>query len=103
MQKKISIKQGFDGDTGESLKNKCCSIARTAIAELLTRMNNEMVIPINQKNTGASYYPQISEKDILLDFDKSSAEINALVSDKKYYNFIIIPVKKLRKNGQKQS
>lgn len=79
LQKKISIKQGFDGDTGESLKNKCCSIARTAIAELLTRMNNEMVIPINQKNTGASYYPQISEKDILLDFDKSSAEINALV------------------------
>lgn len=79
LQKRIAIKQGFDGDTGESLKNKCCSLARVAIAELLTRMNNEMVIPINQKDTGASYYPQISEKDILIDFEKKSSDINALV------------------------
>jgi len=79
LQKKIEIKQGFDGDTGESLKNKCCSIARIGIYELLNAMNDDIVIPINQNSKDASYYSQISASDILIDFDKNSAEINALI------------------------
>lgn len=79
MQKKINILQGFNGDTGETLKNKCCNLAKTGIYELLTSMNNEMIIPINQCAKDASYYPQISEKDILIDFNKSAEEINRLV------------------------
>lgn len=79
LQKKIEIIQGFDGDTGESLKNKCCNLAKQGICELLMSMNDEMIIPINQNEKEASYYSQISEKDILIDFEKSSIEINALV------------------------
>ena len=79
MQKRINIAQGFKGDTGESLKNKCCAEARKAIAELLTTMNHEIVIPTNQNAKDASYYPQISEKDILIDFEKDSSKINALI------------------------
>lgn len=79
MQKKINIIQGFNGDTGETLKNKCCNLAKTGIYELLTSMNNEMIIPINQCSKDASYYPQISEKDILINFNKSAEEINRLV------------------------
>lgn len=79
LQKKIDIKQGFDGDTGESLKNKCCNLARTSIFELLNAMNDDIVIPINQSSKEASYYPQISEKDILIDFEKTSTEINSLM------------------------
>ncbi len=79
MQKKISILQGFNGDTGETLKNKCCSLAKTGVAELLTAMNNEMIIPTNQSVKDASYYPQIAEKDILINFDKTADEINRLV------------------------
>lgn len=79
LQKKIDILQGFKGDTGESLKNKCCATARGAIAELFDTMNNEMIIPTNQSAKDASYYPQISEKDILIDFEKTSAQINALL------------------------
>lgn len=79
MQKRVDILQGFNGDTGGSLKNKCCAVARTAIAELLTTMNNEVVIPIKQSTKDASYYSQLSEKDILIDFDKTSTEINALL------------------------
>lgn len=79
LQKKIEILQGFKGDTGESLKNKCCALAKTAVAELLTTMDNEMIIPINQNEKEASYYPQISEKDILIDFNKYSVQINALL------------------------
>ncbi|MBQ8635225.1 methionyl-tRNA formyltransferase [bacterium] len=79
LQKKIDIKQGFDGDTGESLKNKCCNLARTGIFELLNAMNDDLIIPINQNEKEASYYPQISEKDILINFEKSSTEINSLM------------------------
>lgn len=79
LQKKIDILQGFKGDTGESLKNKCCATARGAIAELFDTMNNEMIIPTNQSAKDASYYPQISEKDILINFEKTSAQINALL------------------------
>lgn len=79
LQKKIKIQQGFNGDTGESLKNKCCNLARSGICELLIAMNDEMIIPINQNKKDASYYPQISEKDILIDFEKSAVQINALM------------------------
>ena len=79
LQKKISVLQGFCGDTGETLKNKCCNLAKTGVSELLTAMNNEMIIPINQSAKDASYYPQICEKDILINFDKTAEEINRLV------------------------
>lgn len=79
LQKKIDIIKGFNGDTGETLKNKCCNLAKFGIFELLTSMNNEIVIPINQSEKEASYYPQISEKDILIDFEKTSLQIDALL------------------------
>lgn len=79
MQKKIDIVQGFNGDTGETLKNKCCNLAKTAVCELLTSLNDDMIIPINQSSKEATYYPQITEKDILIDFTKTAAQINALV------------------------
>ncbi len=79
LQKKVTILQGFNGDTGESLKNKCCNLAKTGVFELLTSMNNEVIIPTNQSSKDASYYPQISEKDILINFDKTADEINRLI------------------------
>lgn len=79
LQKKIDIIQGFYGDTGETLKNKCCNLAKIGVFELLTTMNTEMVIPTNQSAKEASYYPQISEKDILINFNKSADEINRMV------------------------
>lgn len=79
LQKKIAIQQGFNGDTGESLKNKCCKLARASVCELLTSMNDEIIIPINQNQKEATYYSQISEKDILIDFEKSASQINALI------------------------
>lgn len=76
LQKKINIIQGIKGDTGESLKNKCCNMAKTGITELLTAMDNEILIPIEQNKKESSYFPQINEKDILIDFRKTAEEIN---------------------------
>ena len=63
----------------QTLKNKCCNLAKTAVCELLTSLNDDMIIPINQSSKEATYYPQITEKDILIDFTKTAAQINALV------------------------
>ncbi len=93
MQKKIAIAQGMNGDTGGSLKNKCCITARSAIAELLTMMNNELVIPTNQNQKEATYYSQISEKDILIDFNKTSSQINALTRAMNPWQPVYIPHK----------
>lgn len=78
-QKKVDIVQGFNGDTGETLKNKCCACARIAVSELLDTMNNEMIIPTNQSEKESSYFPQLSEKDILVDFNKTSFQIDAMI------------------------
>ena len=94
MQKKIDILQGFKGDTGESLKNRCCAVAKNAIAELLTSINNEIVIPTNQNEKESSYYPQISEEDILIDFEKTSVQINALIRALTPWQPAYIPHKK---------
>ena len=79
MQKKIDIVQGFNGDTGETLKNKCCNLAKSSVCELLTSLNDDMIIPINQSTKEATYYPQINEKDILIDFTKTAVQISALI------------------------
>ena len=57
-------------DTGPILLQKKVAILQ---------MNNEVIIPTNQSSKDASYYPQISEKDILINFDKTADEINRLI------------------------
>lgn len=76
LQKKLKIIQGTNGDTGESLKNKCCNLAKSAVCELLQSMDEGIVIPIEQNKKEASYYPQISEKDVLLDFRMTAEELD---------------------------
>ena len=79
MQKKVDIIQGIYGDTGGSLKNKTCNLAKSAISELLASLDSQIIIPIQQMESEASYYPQINENDILIDFSQSSEEINRLI------------------------
>ncbi len=95
LQKKIEIRQGFNGDTGETLKNKCCNIAKSGVCELLQSMDNGIIIPIEQNKREATYYPQISEKDILIDFNKSSTEINELLRALSPWQPAYIPHKKM--------
>ena len=79
MQKKVDIIQGFHGDTGESLKNKTCNLAKSAVCELLRSLDSEIIIPILPKESESSYYPQINENDILIDFSWSSEKINRFI------------------------
>lgn len=63
-------------DTGLSLRERCASVARESVTELLRELSSEIVVPVNQNEEKATYYPQFSEKDLLLNFDESSSEID---------------------------
>lgn len=63
-------------DTGETLKARCAKTARTQAAQLLYNLENEIIIPINQNEEKATYQKQICEDDILIDFNKTSFEID---------------------------
>lgn len=63
-------------DTGGSLKARCAKIAEIEIGNLLRQMDNEMILPVNQKEDIATYQPQITENDVLLHFDDSSENLD---------------------------
>lgn len=74
LQKEVEI---LKTDNGETLKNKCCTVARSAVVELLTTMSENIIIPIKQNEKEATYFPQVSAKEVLVDFNKSWEEIDA--------------------------
>lgn len=63
-------------DTGSSLKSRCAKIAGQEIGKLLKQLDSEMIMPVNQKEELASYQPQITEKDVLLNFEHSAESID---------------------------
>lgn len=90
MQKSIKI---TDVDTGETLKNKCCLCARVLVSELLNNMKTEIIIPINQNEKDATYFPQIGVEDILIDFEKSAREIDCKIRGLQPWQSSYIPHK----------
>ena len=73
LQKEVEIKPD---DTGGSLKARCVATAEAEVGNLLRQMESEMILPVNQKEELATYYPHITEKDVLLDFDETSEQID---------------------------
>lgn len=76
LQKKVKIEQS---DTGAELRDKTAIAAREGVCELLKDMDTEIIIPLEQDEKYASYFPQISEDEIMLDFSKSAQEISAQI------------------------
>lgn len=74
LQKTVDIEKT---DTGKELRNKIALCAKQAVVELINTLNEEVIIPMNQDENRASYYPQISEDDVMLDFSKSAEEVHA--------------------------
>ncbi len=66
----------YNSDTGESLKLRCTAQARKEIQVLLNNLENEIIVPIEQNERYASYQKQLCEKDILIDFNQTSEEID---------------------------
>lgn len=73
-QNKVEIKSD---DTGAELRSRISKAAREGVRELLTELDKEVIIPVAQDESKASYFPQISEDDVMLDFSKSAEEVLA--------------------------
>ena len=76
LQKTIKIQPK---DTGKELKEKTVIEARRGITELLNMISDDFVIPVEQNESLATYFPHIKNEDIMLDFNKSSEEISAKI------------------------
>ena len=63
-------------DTGKTLRERCSSVAGEEIQKLLKEFDSEFIVPVNQNEEKATYYPQFTEKDLLLNFENSSEEID---------------------------
>ena len=70
-QKEIEI---FPGDTGKELKERTVYQARLMCTEILNKLREGLIIPVNQNEKEATYFPNIKPDDIMLNFAKESAE-----------------------------
>lgn len=61
-------------DTGLSLKNKCCEVARVEIQNLLNNFDEKYKNKQTQDTTKSSYYSHIKLSESILDFTKETAE-----------------------------
>lgn len=74
LQKKVKIEPK---DTGAELRQKIHSVSREGICELIKKLDEEIIIPVAQDESKASYFGQINSDDVMLDFSKSTEEICA--------------------------
>ncbi len=74
LQKTVEIKPD---DTGKELKERTVLTARSAVTELLNMLADDFIIPVDQSEERATYYPQITNDDVMIDFKKSAEEIYA--------------------------
>lgn len=70
-QKEIDI---FTHDTSKELKQRTVFQARLMCAEVLKKLSCGMVIPVAQNSHNATYFPNIKPEDMMLDFQKETAE-----------------------------
>lgn len=70
-QKAIKI---LPNDTGKELKERTVFQARLMCAEVLKKLEYGLVIPIAQNENEATYFHNINPEDMMLDFEKETAE-----------------------------
>ena len=76
LQKRVEI---TNTDTGKELREKTVLAAREGVSELLRTLDTEIMIPMAQDEKHASYFSQIDESEIMLDFTKSAEELSAQI------------------------
>lgn len=70
-QKEIAI---MPDDTSKELKEKTVYQARLLCSEVLEKLGEGLIIPVPQNEKEATYFPNINPKDMMLDFEKETAE-----------------------------
>ncbi|MBQ8458888.1 hypothetical protein IJ541_02160 [bacterium] len=76
-QKRIKI---LETDTSKELREKSARIARTLVCNFINDLNEKIITPIKQVEKNASYYPNITGEEMMLDFKfQTSDEISRTV------------------------
>lgn len=76
-QKKVEI---LDSDTSKELRERTVVSARKLVCEFISDLNDKIITPIAQSEKRATYFPNISGIERMLDFEKqSSVEITRTV------------------------
>ncbi len=69
-----------DNDTSKELRIKAAYEARTIVSELINDLNNSALVPLNQDPMQATYFPNISGDEMMLDFEmQTSLEISRTI------------------------
>lgn len=72
LQEAITIDEN---ETGESLKDKTTRLARVMVKDFLDLYDKKQIQPIKQNEIYASYEPQISEKEVIIDLNKPKIDV----------------------------
>lgn len=76
-QEKVEI---LVSDTSKELREKSVRVARNLVCEFLQDLDNRILTPIQQNEKYASYYPNISGDEKMLDFNfQTSVEISRTI------------------------
>ena len=76
-QEQIEI---LDSDTSKELREKSVRVARKLVKEFIEDLNDKIITPIEQSEKYATYYPNISGEEKMLDFTyQTSDEINRTI------------------------
>ncbi len=76
-QERIRINKS---DTSKELRERTVSKARELVSEFLNDLNEKILTPVNQDEKYATYFPNISGEEMMLDFTiQSSEEISRTV------------------------
>ncbi len=71
MQEAITIEKN---ETGESLKEKTTKLAKIMVKEFLDLYDKKQLQPIKQNEKFATYEPQLSDNEIIIDLNKTKEE-----------------------------
>lgn len=79
-QSKIRI---YENDTSKELRDRTIKQARGLVSEVIRDLNSKILTPVNQDEKQASYFPNITGEEMMLDFtvqtsDEISRTIRAL-------------------------
>ena len=77
LQKEVDV---LSNDTGKELRERTLTTAKSLITEFLERIQEEIIIPIQQNESRASYFGHLNEELKMLNFEtKTAEELSAIV------------------------
>ncbi len=73
LQEAITISEN---ETGKSLKDKTVKVAQAMVKDILDLFDKKQIQPIKQDEKFATYEPQISQENVIIDLNKPKADVS---------------------------